>query len=644
MFAIPLHINRKSRYILTVETNGVAKTLKKQKVSKKLNGLKRASGILLIGGIVALTCAAAFLTSTATASPASADDPVGDIACSTQNQFGTYGGLSSAMDSTRGGDTTAPTALPSGVEQTAAEDNYFPNFDSWVGAEYSGSGIFGIGDTSGFTGSGGNAEGNKKIAGPSSPVPDPNNSALYSHAAGDCIGVNTIPNDVANVLFKFPELTTMGADELYNLSTQSTQIKTSPIYIISHAVDTLVSGPNGLEQTLYLPFLTPLVMLGAIYLAYIGIVKRQSTVAFQGVVWMVFSAVAGVTFLLQPMLVPGAVNFVTNQVDSAINTALLTSPNTDTMCSLSANQTNRIVREQSCEIWYDVIYRNWVKGQFGVTSTSGVADGSSVRDLQILTNDPRNVLSSATITFGNKQLANVNWGEYELANQGWTSYNESEIAYAQLSTESSFSSATSATPQIGGGAVSTSFSANGVWKGGDFWNRMGAVLLASAFANTISLLLLIASFLLIYYALYMLLLVLVSPLFFLVGVVPGGGRRIMMRWFELMVVLTFKQVAVTIMIDLFLRLNTLFQGLTGIAIMFQLAISMTLAVLLLVGRSIAIKSFEPLVDFGGNKGIAHGAGGNKAKSVFAGIAGGLIGAGAAAVGMGAVGSSLQRQQ
>jgi hypothetical protein len=133
-----------------------------------------------------------------------------------------------------------------------------------------------------------------------------------------------------------------------------------------------VSSGKGLKDTLYIPFLIPVIMLGALYMAYVGLYKRKSTQALHSVVWLVGSAVAGVLLLSQPTMLPYYANKTTSAAGSAViesvtdgGAAVVTGKDSN-ICTVDDNDdTKRMVRMSKCLLWQTFVLNTYVDAQFG---------------------------------------------------------------------------------------------------------------------------------------------------------------------------------------------------------------------------------------------------------------------------------------
>jgi hypothetical protein len=613
MFPTTLKLTRKSKYILDVSTNEKALKFRKPVAVRASRVFSKVAKVGLTLTVAGLAVASGFLVQTASAPAAHASDPLTGLLCSDADSYASLGGYSQHMQALV--NATITDTHPSTSETAYEMYGVYQNFDSWTGASYD-SGVLGIGASANFTGTGGKAKGTTVPKGFFSPVPDPTHSALYSHQSFECLSGNQYGSMVASILMWVPETEVGTATNLYSFAYDS-QISNvaSPLHVLGQAVSKLIVGTStqrGLKDVLYLPFLLPVVSLGAIYLLYL-LFKSKTTDLIQSVLWMVCGTAGGWLLLSQPMLIPNLSDTVVNAVTSSVNNAVLSYATPNALCALPSTAKSRITRETSCELWYTVVYTNWVDGQFGVTSMTG----SNARQKAILTNDPRNILSNATITIGGRQLTTITWGEYELANQGSTVFNTSEIAYAQLS---------------GASSTEAKFEANGTWAGNNASAPIGSAFLAGFAGAGAALVIGINSFLMVFYELTMLMLVILSPLFFLVGAMPGYGRRIAMRWVELVVGLVIKRVLLSLMLTIFLLFEMTIESLS-LNYAIELLLLFMVAFLAVTQRKTVTDLFVGNIDFGGHKQILGNVD-SKGGKFLAGITGAAIGALGAASGVG----------
>lgn len=621
MSAVTNFFKPRSEYLLDISTGDAEKTLKKKK-GNLLAGksiFKRVASGSLAAAFLGLSLSSGFLTTMSTAPKASADW-IGGVVCGAAglNDNSTYaylgGNTGDMLDRQAGVKFTpdnggiTPVAQPAKDGKKTAYETYgafSPSFTGWAG-------VYVDKDTSDvFKGTGGKAAGtDTSKQGSSEKVANANTVPLFSHNAGDCFGGTQIMANLANFVFLVPQTTSWISAELFGFAYSNTISNvTSPIHDIYDEIETIIVGdtntPNGLKDTLYLPFLTPVVMIGAISLLYIGVIKRSSTTALQAGVWMVIAGIAGFMFVSKPLIIPNASDMVVNAVTNATTTAIISDQESNALCDVgSGADQETIIREVRCGIWYNSVYVPWVSGQFGATAS----DASN----PVFTNDPRNILADGQT-----------WPRYQLATQNPNDvFNQSEVAYAQLSGEG--------------------MEPNGTWSGSDAGKAIGSAFLAWIAAIGAGAMIISSSFALLGYQFVMLLLVLLSPFFFLIGAAPGFGRRIAMRWLELITGLVVKRLLVSLILAFFLRLYSVVMGIQEMNYLFQMVIILIISFVCLTQRKTITNLFVDAIDFGGDKriNVDGGQASQGAGRVFAGLAGAAVGAVSANVAAGKITSSM----
>lgn len=433
----------------------------------------------------------------------------------------------------------------------------------------------------------------------------------------------TMEAPIANMIAAPAKFLILAGNALYGAAYgTSISEQTSVLYPIGNAINDLVTKPGGLRDTLFVPFIIPLILFGAIWLAYMGLVKRQTTLAWQSIIWMVAAIAAGTVFLAQPTLLSSSLDYGVATIQQAINGAVLAGGNGDDMCDIdSAGDTNAVTRETQCTIWYSAIYAPWVTGQFGVGLNSAESSDPNSNTISILVHDPRDFLDTTTIEYGSEQTVTpTNWAQLMLDRQVVTQrFDLSEVAYSQLSGDGS--------------------GVNSIWAGGSMSQVTAAVLMDfGALASTA--VIIVFSFMLLAYQLVMVTAVLLSPLFFLAGIVPGWGRRVLARYAELLVGVTVKRIITSLVLAVYLVFYKLIVG-EGILII-QILLVGVLAFFTLTYRSRFVNMLTDNINFGGDKSI--GLPGRKAGEVTAGVggavAGGLIGG---VVGAAVLGTTAKRK-
>ena len=385
------------------------------------------------------------------------------------------------------------------------------------------------------------------------------------------------------------------------------------------------SGSGGLRDALYLPFITIMIMIGALYLGWIGLVKRASLQAFHSFLWMLGAVLTGSLLMFNPSFLPNMANNIVSSVESAIisgttSVALNASANdaSDNFCYVSPTgssgddvaQRELVIRQMECSIWSTFIYVPWVSGQFGVDSSEAqdIAAGSG---------------SQFDVTIGSNTFSE-NIALYQIEQQSLT-YSDSNVSSIQKQIN------WFTIPDYLAESSPDNFAG---WAAGDGGGRMGIAFLALFAAGFGMLAILIISMSMIVYGLLMSMLIFVSVLFLLVGAHPGMGRGIALRWAELVVETILKRIMAAALLGMLMAF---------FAVILNSDLGFGVSILALSALSIAGLGFRKTltnafsqVSFGGtNAGIDQGMSSGTKRGVGA-VAMGALAGGAAVAGGGAV--------
>ena len=120
---------------------------------------------------------------------------------------------------------------------------------------------------------------------------------------------------MANTVFSWAK-----AVDRLTISTYQAAATEGPLQSIKDVVDDIVTN---LADALYWPYLRPIVILGAIWLAWYGLIRKRATTTAEGVIWMVL-AVTVAHLVLQPAGdFTGLGKTVTDTTGEVVNSALL---------------------------------------------------------------------------------------------------------------------------------------------------------------------------------------------------------------------------------------------------------------------------------------------------------------------------------
>src|SRR3984957_10474149 len=320
---------------------------------------------------------------------------------------------------------------------------------------------------------------------------------------------------------------------------------------LQNAVDKLISA---LGNAIYFPYLAPVVILGAMWLAWQGLIRKRATRTIEGTLWMVVAATAAILLIGRPADFTGIGTTVSNGTTSVLNTAFAKLPApVNSNClpvaqgdpqSVAANYAftsgNGLVDQNADELWSVLVCKPWLYGELGTTQYNPLGQG------------PQTVVD----TYGRQLL----WSQAFAANENPTT----ALGQAKQSTYAGIA----ASLQQNNPAVYPLFQ-------GNQWTTRLEIAFAAMFAALVAgLLILLIALTLIVLKLGFLLLLVAGPFFLIIGTHPGFGRIIAIRWFEMLVGVLMKQVAVAITLSVLLYCYSLIMGTSDAALPWALKILM----------------------------------------------------------------------
>lgn len=384
----------------------------------------------------------------------------------------------------------------------------------------------------------------------------PNDAPAFFNVNKDCgmpmeVGTTAVANFMMNGTSWIVHIANMTFQAAYE-SSSSVIDKLNPV------IEDIIKG---LKDALYLEFLTPIIMLGALWLGYKGLVKKQSTEMATGALWMVGAAIVGFALIANPMFISSVVNKTVSAVTEGTITSITTVSTAsmakngsgaaanvckvdDTGSSVTTPGTNdkpktasrNTVRMFQCNMWYSFMYTPWTIGQFGhPTSGAGYEKTDYInKDFGKLdSKTPKLTDFPQKISFGTNQI-DSNWAIYMLDNR--VNYPGSERV-----------SQGRAVVQVAAYELYRS-DPNNIWKGENAGNRLTTATLSFVSALGAGIMIVIISMSMIVLELGLVILTLLSPLFLLIGVHPGFGRRIALGWLETIAGLAIKRIVLSMML------------------------------------------------------------------------------------------------
>ena len=147
---------------------------------------------------------------------------------------------------------------------------------------------------------------------------------------------------------------------------------------LTNAVDQLITS---LGNAIYFPYLAPVVILGAIWLAWQGLIRKRATRTIEGTIWMVIACAAAIWLIGRPADFTGLGKTVSDGITQTLNVAFAGLPApAETNCvpvgssdpqvktaSFSYTGGSTIVDQNANELWTVLVCKPWLDGEFGTT-------------------------------------------------------------------------------------------------------------------------------------------------------------------------------------------------------------------------------------------------------------------------------------
>ncbi len=306
---------------------------------------------------------------------------------------------------------------------------------------------------------------------------------------------------------------------------------------LQNAVDSLITA---LGNAIYFPYLAPVVILGAVWLAWQGLIRKRATRTIEGTLWMVVAATAAIALIGRPAAFTGVGTDVSNGVTQVLNTAFAKLPApANSNClpvaqgdpqsvvgSYAFTSGNGLVDQNANELWSVLVCKPWLSGELGTSAYSPLGSGNQ----------------TVVDTYGRQLL----WSQAIAANETPTT----TLIQAKQATYTGIANSI----QQNDPGVYALFQ-------GNQWTTRLEIAFAAMFAALVAgMLILLIALTLIVLKLGFLLLLVAGPFFLIIGTHPGFGRIIAIRWFEMLVGVLMKQAAIAIVLSVLLYCYSLIMG------------------------------------------------------------------------------------
>ncbi|WP_344969861.1 type IV secretion system protein, partial [Streptosporangium fragile] len=337
----------------------------------------------------------------------------------------------------------------------------------------------------------------------------------HTHQLGCDDVVAVMGNAMANTVFTWAK-----ALDRLTITTYQAAATEGPLDAIKNVVDDIVIS---LADAMYWPYLRPLVILGAVWLAWYGLIRKRATTTAEGVIWMVLAVTVAVWFFSRPGDFTGMGKVVTDKTGEVVNSAFAELPGAGgTSCLPTRNDPDPQVKgggygqygvpgvEQNSEaLWSTLVCKPWLMGQFGTADPNApVIKDFGAKLLEIQTTD------AAEFKAGQTAATSAHQERYE-----------EEVADKLQNTPIFF-----------------------LFQGKDWTNRLGVAIGAFMAAMVAGLLIFLVAVSLLVLKVGFLLLLILAPVFLLIGVHPGSGRIIAMRWVEMLIGTLLRQAVLALVL------------------------------------------------------------------------------------------------
>ncbi|HEX4659209.1 MAG TPA: type IV secretion system protein, partial [Streptosporangiaceae bacterium] len=318
---------------------------------------------------------------------------------------------------------------------------------------------------------------------------------------------------------------------------------------LTSVVDKLISS---LGNAIYFPYLAAVVIIGAIWLAWQGLIRKRGTRTIEGTIWMVVACAAAIWLIGRPADFTGAGSAVSDGISQTLNVAFAKLPApSQSNClpvsrsdpqaqpaSFDSSSGSAVVDQNANELWTVLVCKPWLAGEFGTTAFGPASATTPVN------------------TYGRQLL----WAQAIAANEKPTT----ALVKAKQATYS-------------GIATSIQQRDPGIYSlfQGKQWTTRLEIAFAGLFAAAVAgVLVLLIAVTLILLKLGFLLLLVVGPFFLLIGTHPGFGRVVATRWFEMLVGVLLKQGAIALVLSVLLYAYSLIMGTSDAVLPWALKILM----------------------------------------------------------------------
>ncbi|WP_281275823.1 type IV secretion system protein [Thermomonospora umbrina] len=335
----------------------------------------------------------------------------------------------------------------------------------------------------------------------------------YAVDMGCSDAMNMMGNALANTTFTLVRVMDRTTITVYQAAASE-----SLLGWLKNTVDDVISD---MGKTFNARYWSWVVILGAIWLAWWGLVRKRASKVTEGTIWMVAAMVALIWLVARPADFTTLGTKVSEATGAAFNAALPQADNKGTTCIPSPTGKNPLASpdvdattRNANGLWVALVCKPWLMGEFGTADPNA----------KIVKDNADKLLWAQAV-----DLSEAHGGQkLELSKKA--------DAYKEVS-KNIKENHPGAYPMFQG----------------KNWNSRLAVAFGALFAATVAgLLVLVIAIALIVVKIAFLLLLVAGPIFLGIGIHPGIGRVIAIRWLELLLSMLLKQAALIGVLSLLL--------------------------------------------------------------------------------------------
>ena len=320
---------------------------------------------------------------------------------------------------------------------------------------------------------------------------------------------------------------------------------------LTSTVDRLITS---LGNAIFFPYLAPVVIIAAIWLAWQGLIRRRATRTIEGTIWMVLACAAAIWLIGRPADFTGLGRTVSDGITQTLDLAFAKlpaphesscvpvqkgDPQTPAGANFAYTSGNGVVDTNANELWTVLVCKPWLAGEFGTTTYAAKGGQPTVVN-----------------TYGRQLL----WAQA-------IAVNEKPTAAVIAAKQDAYAGIAASIKQHDPGVYP-------LFQGNQWTTRLEIGFAALFAALVAGLLVLLIAITLIVLKLSFLLLLVAGPFFLIIGIHPGFGRVIALRWVEMLIGVLLKEAAIALVLSILLYAYTLIMGTSDAVLPWALKILM----------------------------------------------------------------------